>query len=152
MHIRYGFGLIQKDIHNISTREFPALDNLMEKQSEIIDLIIKRSGNSTEAIKGGIKTIKDANYRIIKLILKQAAQIPKASPSDLMSGPNFKQMQSPRCSKNQVSIFGGLFEFNHVSYINDENTFSISVVLKSNCNLIKDNKIFLTLVRPVSQH
>ena len=117
IHIRYGFALIQKDIHNTTTQEFLALDKLLEMKSNKWNSMIKRSGNSTESIEKTIRMIKEANYRTTMVVLAQAARIPKASPHDMLTGPNYKHIQSPTCANNKTKMYAGLLMFNHVSSI-----------------------------------
>lgn len=115
IHIRYGFALIQKDIHNKTTQEFLALDKLLEMKSNKWNSMIKRSGNSTESIEKTIRMIREANYRTTMVVLAQAARIPKATPSEMLTGPNYKQIQSPTCANNKTKLFAGMLMFNHVS-------------------------------------
>ena len=126
-HIRYGFGLIQKDIHNTSTKDFPSLDKLIEQQSNKWNSMIKGNGNSSKAIGKAIQMIRKANYQTKMVVLAQAAQIPKASKHEMLNGPNYSQITSPSCVNKQTKLFAGMLKFNHVSSLISIKTYIMKI-------------------------
>ena len=125
-HIRFGFGLIQKDFHNVSTKEYPDLSQLaLDFAKTLLNLDISRSGNLSETIYTAIKTIKQANYQTRKSILKEVAQYPRNLTNE-KSVSEFEHLRSLNCSENKTTLIAGILQFTHVSI---ESSISIFITL-----------------------
>ena len=89
MHVRFGFGLIQKDFHNMSSKEYSGLNKLaFDFASNLLNLNGQGGGKSINPLTA-FQTIKKANDETIKSMLKTTCN----SKSDSTSNNGLVQVE-----------------------------------------------------------
>ena len=117
MHVRFGFGLIQKDFHNMSSKEYPGLNKLaFDFASNLLNLNGRQGGKGIDPLTA-FQTIKKANDETIKSIIEELVRYPNASTGD-RNGSDFRHLKSLNCSENQTTLIAGILVHNHVSMKN----------------------------------
>ena len=117
MHVRFGFGLIQKDFHNMSSKEYPGLNKLaFDFASNLLHLNGRQGGKSINPLTA-FQTIKKANDETIKSIMEELVRYPNASTGD-RNGSDFRHLKSLNCSENHTTLIAGILVHNHVSMKN----------------------------------
>ena len=151
MHVRFGFGLIQKDFHNMSSKQYSGLNKLaFDFASNLLNLNGQRGGKSINPLTA-FQTIKKANDETIKSIMEELVRYPNNSTGN-RNGSDFRHLKSLNCSENQTTLIAGILVDNHVSMIKisllSSDICTRLKILKSNDVLI--TKSFFTIVRPTS--
>ena len=114
MHVRFGFGLIQKDFHNMSSKQYSGLNKLaFDFASNLLNLNGQGGGKSINPLTA-FQTIKKANDETIKSIMQELVRYPNASADD-RNGSDFRHLKSLNCSENQTILIAGILVHNHVS-------------------------------------
>ena len=151
MHVRFGFGLIQKDFHNMSSKQYSGLNKLaFDFASNLLNLNGQRGGKSINPLTA-FQTIKKANDETIKSIMEELVRYPNNSTGN-RNGSDFRHLKSLNCSENQTTLIAGILVHDHVSMIKisllSSDICTRLKILKSNDVLI--TKSFFTIVRPTS--
>ena len=151
MHVSFGFGLIQKNFHNMSSKEYSGLNKLaFDFASNLLNLNGRRGGKSINPLTA-FQTIKKANDETIKSIMEELVRYPNTSTGD-RNGSDFRHLKSLNCSENQTTLIAGILVHNHVSMKNVialiRSLYILILLRNPETNSVLLIKYIFTTVRP----